>query len=136
MYGSKRRTEEIRALRKLGGQWLKKQRETVGFSQREFAKEVGLPYYTFISQVESGTARIPRSITRFGRALLRSRLQVSRAKCSSIMILSSSIYCSQQGHHKPRGMSARLLEHRLVQRATHCGEAGARGEEYRSFRNH
>lgn len=60
MYGSKRRTEEIRALRKLGGQWLKKQRETVGLSQREFAKEVSLPYYTFISQVESGTARIPQ----------------------------------------------------------------------------
>jgi len=60
MYGSKRRTEEIRALRKLGGQWLKKQRETVGLSQREFAKEVALPYYTFISQVESGTARIPQ----------------------------------------------------------------------------
>ncbi|HEY6467695.1 MAG TPA: helix-turn-helix transcriptional regulator, partial [Candidatus Acidoferrales bacterium] len=56
MYGSKRRTEEIRALRKLGGQWLKKQRETVGLSQREFAKEVGLPYYTFMS----GTARIPQ----------------------------------------------------------------------------
>jgi len=60
MYGSKRRTEEIRALRKLGGQWLKKRRETVGLSQREFAKVVGLPYYTFISQVESGTARIPQ----------------------------------------------------------------------------
>jgi len=60
MYGSKRRTEEIRALRKLGGQWLKKQRETVGLSQREIAKEVGLPYYTFVSQVEGGTARVPQ----------------------------------------------------------------------------
>lgn len=60
MYGNKRRTEEIRALRKLGGQWLKKQREAAGLSQRELAKEVGLPNYTFVSQVESGTARIPQ----------------------------------------------------------------------------
>jgi transcriptional regulator with XRE-family HTH domain len=59
MYGSKKQTETIRALRKLGGRWLKEQRETVGLSQRELAKEVGLSYYTFVSQVESGTARIP-----------------------------------------------------------------------------
>jgi transcriptional regulator with XRE-family HTH domain len=59
MYGSKRRTVEIRSLRKRGGKWLKEQREKAGFSQRELAKELKLPYYTFISQVENGTARIP-----------------------------------------------------------------------------
>jgi transcriptional regulator with XRE-family HTH domain len=59
MYGSKRRTVEIRSLRKRGGKWLKEQRERAGFSQRELAKELELPYYTFISQVENGTARIP-----------------------------------------------------------------------------
>ena len=59
MYGSKKQTHEIRSLRKRGGKWLKDQREKVGFSQRELAKELSLPYYTFISQVENGTARIP-----------------------------------------------------------------------------
>ena len=64
MYGSKRRTEEIRALRKLGGQWLKKQRETVGLSQRELAKEVGLPYYTRSSRRSRAAQRgFPRIIT-------------------------------------------------------------------------
>lgn len=83
MHGSKRRTEEIRALRKLGGQWVKKQRQTVGLSQREFAKKVGQPYYTFISQVETGTARIPQEhyeiwaraleipVTSFAREMLK-----------------------------------------------------------------
>ena len=59
MYGSKKQTQEIRALRKVGGKWLKERREAVGLSQRDLANEVGLPYYTFISQVELGTARIP-----------------------------------------------------------------------------
>ena len=59
MYGSKKQTVEIRSLRKRGGKWLKEQREEARFSQRELAKELNLPYYTFISQVENGTARIP-----------------------------------------------------------------------------
>lgn len=49
MYGSKKQTQEIRALRKVGGKWLKEQREAVGLSQRDLASEVGLPYSTFIS---------------------------------------------------------------------------------------
>jgi transcriptional regulator with XRE-family HTH domain len=59
VYGSKRRTAEIKALRKRGGSWLKETREKAGLSQRELAKELNLPYYTFISQVENGGARIP-----------------------------------------------------------------------------
>jgi transcriptional regulator with XRE-family HTH domain len=59
VYGSKRRTAEIRDLRKRGGSWLKAAREKVGLSQRELAKALDLPYYTFISQVENGVARIP-----------------------------------------------------------------------------
>jgi transcriptional regulator with XRE-family HTH domain len=59
VYGSKRRTTEIRALRKRGGSWLKEAREKAGLSQRELAKAVNISYYTFISQVENGGARIP-----------------------------------------------------------------------------
>ena len=33
MYGSKKQTQEIRALRKVGGKWLKEQREAVGLSR-------------------------------------------------------------------------------------------------------
>jgi transcriptional regulator with XRE-family HTH domain len=105
MYGSKKRTVEIRSLRKRGGKWLKEQREKAGFSQRELARELELPYYTFISQVENGTARIPPEhyenwaaalrvpVAEFVRTILRyydpiifdllfpnGRSQVSRAK--------------------------------------------------------
>lgn len=59
MYGRKKQTQEIRTLRKSAGKWLKEERERAGLSQRELAKQLGLPYYTFISQVENGTARIP-----------------------------------------------------------------------------
>ena len=44
MYGSKKQTQEIRALRKVGGKWLKEQREAVGLSQRDLAS--GLDCHT------------------------------------------------------------------------------------------
>jgi len=59
MCANKKKMEELRALRKQGGEWLKAQREGAGMSQRQLASELNLPYYTFISQVESGVGRIP-----------------------------------------------------------------------------
>jgi ribosome-binding protein aMBF1 (putative translation factor) len=61
MSGNKKSIKEIRALRECGGKWLKTQRERVGFSQRALASALKLPYYTFISQVENGSARISPS---------------------------------------------------------------------------
>ena len=46
-------------LRAQAGLWLKGLREEAGLSQRELADRIGLPYYTFISQIESGKGRIP-----------------------------------------------------------------------------
>jgi len=46
-------------LRREAGHWLKKLREARGLSQRQLATEVGVEYYTFISQLESGRGRIP-----------------------------------------------------------------------------
>jgi hypothetical protein len=51
--------EEVGALRRGAGHWLKKLREERGLSQRDLAEKVGVEYYTFISQVESGRGRIP-----------------------------------------------------------------------------
>jgi transcriptional regulator with XRE-family HTH domain len=51
--------EEVGELRKDAGHWLKKLREDRGLSQRDLAEKVGVEYYTFISQVESGRGRIP-----------------------------------------------------------------------------
>jgi transcriptional regulator with XRE-family HTH domain len=46
-------------LRRDAGHWLKELREARGLSQRQLAAEVGVEYYTFISQLESGRGRIP-----------------------------------------------------------------------------
>ena len=46
-------------LRRQAGQWLKGAREAAGLTQAELAERVGLRYYTFVSQVESGLGRVP-----------------------------------------------------------------------------
>ena len=46
-------------LRKEAGRWLKDRREARGLSQRQLAEMVGVDYYTFISQLETGRGRIP-----------------------------------------------------------------------------
>jgi transcriptional regulator with XRE-family HTH domain len=51
--------EDVGVLRRDAGQWLKQLREARGLSQRDLAEKVGVEYYTFISQVESGRGRIP-----------------------------------------------------------------------------
>ena len=42
----------------LGG-WLRALREAKGLSQRQLADTLGLDYYTFISQLETGRGKIP-----------------------------------------------------------------------------
>ena len=53
------RAEHTRALRREAGRWLKSAREAAGLTQAELAARVGLKYYTFVSQVESGVGRVP-----------------------------------------------------------------------------
>jgi transcriptional regulator with XRE-family HTH domain len=61
MYSSspKLTEEDVSELRREAGSWLKRLREAQGLSQRDLADKVGLEYYTFVSQVESGKGRIP-----------------------------------------------------------------------------
>lgn len=47
------------ALRRQAGRWLKQKREERNLSQRQLADLLGLEYYTFISQLETGRGRIP-----------------------------------------------------------------------------
>lgn len=49
----------LKVLRGQAGRWLKAARETAGLTQAELAEKVGLRYYTFVSQVESGLGRLP-----------------------------------------------------------------------------
>jgi transcriptional regulator with XRE-family HTH domain len=50
---------ETKVLRQKAGQWLRLQREAAGLTQATLAERVGLRYYTFVSQVESGVGRVP-----------------------------------------------------------------------------
>lgn len=50
---------ETKLLRQQAGRWLKQAREAAGLTQAELAERVGLRYYTFVSQVESGLGRLP-----------------------------------------------------------------------------
>ena len=60
MYTQQRKCElDVASLRKEGGAYLRQLREKRGLSQRELAKLVGVQYYTFISQLETGRGRIP-----------------------------------------------------------------------------
>lgn len=50
---------EIQILRRSAGRWLKQKREEQNLSQRQLSDILGLEYYTFISQLETGRGRIP-----------------------------------------------------------------------------
>lgn len=50
---------ESLALRKQAGRWLKQKREDRNLSQRQMADILGIEYYTFVSQLETGRGRIP-----------------------------------------------------------------------------
>ena len=52
-------SEDPKEQRAALGLWLKELREAAGLSQRELADRLSLDYYTFISQLEHGRARIP-----------------------------------------------------------------------------
>lgn len=53
------RAAHSKKLRQEAGRWLKAAREAGGLTQAELAERVGLRYYTFVSQVESGVGRVP-----------------------------------------------------------------------------
>jgi transcriptional regulator with XRE-family HTH domain len=57
-------------LRRQAGAWLKQLRTRAGLSQLELAQQLGLKYYTFVSQVENGFGRVPtESMEAWARAL-------------------------------------------------------------------
>jgi transcriptional regulator with XRE-family HTH domain len=50
---------DVQTLRREAGKWLKELREKKNLTQRQLAEQVGIDYYTFVSQLEVGRGRIP-----------------------------------------------------------------------------
>ena len=64
-------SDPIKRLRRRAGAWLKTQRNAVGLTQKDLAKELGLEYYTFVSQIESGHGRVPSNLYESWAACLK-----------------------------------------------------------------
>jgi transcriptional regulator with XRE-family HTH domain len=45
--------------RREAGAWLRELREAAGLTQLELARRLGMKYYAFVSQVETGFSRLP-----------------------------------------------------------------------------
>jgi len=63
-------TAEAKQLRKQAGSWLQGMRKKAGLSQIQLAEQLGLKYYTFVSQVENGFGRVPSESMRAWAAAL------------------------------------------------------------------
>jgi len=62
--------EDAKIKRKAAGRYARDCREAAGITQRELAAAIDVDYYTFISQIEAGTARIPpESMVKYARTL-------------------------------------------------------------------
>jgi transcriptional regulator with XRE-family HTH domain len=60
----------LKQQRRDAGVWLKGLREAAGLTQMELAGRVGIKYYAFVSQVETGFTRLPtEKIEAWARAL-------------------------------------------------------------------
>lgn len=70
MYKQGKRTGLEKELRIKGGAFLQRLRGHVGMTQRELAMKLDLQYYTMVSQIESGSARIPPNLyVKYAKAL-------------------------------------------------------------------
>lgn len=62
--------EHAQKLRKEAGLWLKSLREKAGMTQMELSKKLDYGYYTMVSQIEGGKARIaPDKYLAYAQAL-------------------------------------------------------------------
>jgi len=56
---TKLNSDTVQELRREGGRYLRELREAAGLSQRQLAALIGVEFYTFVSQIETGRGRIP-----------------------------------------------------------------------------
>ena len=61
MYANQQKlaSDAVQELRREGGRYVRELREARGLSQRQLAALIGVEFYTFVSQIETGRGRIP-----------------------------------------------------------------------------
>lgn len=92
-------SEHAKALRKQAGLYLRKLREGRELTQNDLAKLLGIEYYTFVSQVETGNARVPpENIIKWAQAL-----KVEPAELAMNLLKFYDPHTHQALHHKRKG---------------------------------
>lgn len=59
---SNRTNEKFRRGRESAGHLIKRLRCRLGLKQKDIAAKIGVEYYSFISQIETGTSRVPTEL--------------------------------------------------------------------------
>ena len=82
--GKNRHAALIALRRRALGEYLRQRREHLGLTQQQLAAQIGLSYYTHVSPVERGKARIPSSAThKWGKALQLDRHDWGKLLCAT-----------------------------------------------------
>lgn len=99
-------SEETVERNRLVGKRIAHQRKNLGMTQKQLADALGLPYYTFISQVETGQATLPPSLwQKVASVLLMDPIDFS-VQC--LLVNEPEIYKQLFGKMKPSRVVARL----------------------------
>ncbi len=70
MYAQQTQTAKAQRLRKEAGAWLQEQRKSVGLTQADMAKALGLEWPTEVSAFERGASRVPPHLyAKYAKAL-------------------------------------------------------------------
>lgn len=82
------------------------QRKVLGMTQRSLAVHLGLPYYTFISQIETGQATLPPSLWRMTATVLMMDPLDFAIEC--LEVTQPEVYAQLFGGMKPSRVYALL----------------------------
>lgn len=90
--------EDAKMLRIAAGQFLRLMREARGKTQREVAEDLGLDYYTMISQIETGRVRVPPTMMEaYARSLGEDPRELTRTLMRYYDPLTYSLLFAERG---------------------------------------
>ena len=101
----KAKTDEAKELRKAAGRYIRELRQEAGMSQLDLAQALGIAYYTFVSQVENGAARVPpEALGTWAKALGVERRKFAKTLLSFYdPFMYRAIFGDSEDDPRPRG---------------------------------